>query len=110
VILRIIPFVIASFLLAAHFLRNGSLLFALVSILVPLLLLIRKWWILTALQVFCYAAAAVWVYTAVLIVQERMMYARPWGVAVLILGSVALFTIAAAALLNSRAVKDKYPS
>jgi hypothetical protein len=49
-ILRLIAFFIASLLLAAHFLRDGSLGLVVVSLLVPLFLLIRKWWILIALQ------------------------------------------------------------
>jgi hypothetical protein len=107
-ILRLIPFVIASLLLGAHFLRQGSLALVLVAILAPLFLLIRKRLVLTALQLWSYAAAAIWLHTTVILVHERTMLARPWGVAVIILGSVALFTIGAGALLNSRSVREKY--
>jgi hypothetical protein len=108
--LRLLPFVIASLLLGAHFLRDGSLGLLLVSILAPLLLRIRKRWILIALQMWAYSGAAVWLYTTVSLIQERMMVGTPWGVAVLILGSVALFSVAAGALLDSRAVRERYPS
>jgi hypothetical protein len=61
-------------------------------------------------QSSAYAGAAVWLYTALQIVRERMMFGRPWGLAVIILGAVTLFTIFAGLVLNSRTMKDKYPS
>jgi hypothetical protein len=108
--LRLIPFVIASFLLGAHFLRDGNIGLVFLSILVPLYLLIRKRWILIALQLWSYAAAAVWVNTIIEVVQQRLIAGRSWGTAVIILGSVAIFTAFAGGLLNSRVVKEKFPS
>lgn len=109
-IIRIIPLVIASLLLAAHFLRHGDIGFVVMCLVVPLLLLIKNRRSLIFVQFSAYAGAAVWVYTALQIVRERMMFGRPWGLAVIILGTVALFTVIAGLLLNSRAIKDKYPS
>jgi len=109
-ILRIVPLLFAALLLAAHFLRNGSLVLTAVTVLVPLLLLIRQRWSLIIVQLGAYVAAAVWLYTIIYLAQERMMFGRPWGVAAIILGSVTLFTIFAGLLLNSRAMKNKYPS
>ncbi len=82
----------------------------LVPVLVPLLLLIRKRWSLIVVQLSAYAAAGVWLSTAIDLVQERMISARPWSGAVIILGSVALFSMFAGFLLNSRKVKERYPS
>jgi hypothetical protein len=109
-ILRIIPLLFAALLLAAHFLRNGSPGLTAVAVLAPLLLLIRQRWSLIIVQLAAYVAAAVWLYTIIDLAQERMMFGRPWGVAAIILGSVTLFTIFAGLLLNSRAMKNKYPS
>lgn len=81
-----------------------------VSILVPLLLLIRKRWSLILVQLSAYAAAGVWLSTAIHLVQERMISARPWSGAAIILGSVALFSMFAGLLLNSRKVQERYPS
>ena len=109
-ILRMIPLVIASLLMAAHFLRGGNIGLVLLSILVPLLLLIRKRWSLILVQLSAYAAAMVWVYATIRLVQERMLLATPWSSAVIILSSVALFSVFAGLLLNSRKVKERYPS
>jgi hypothetical protein len=81
-----------------------------VSVLVPLLMLIRKRWSLILVQLSAYAAAVVWLSTATHLVQERMISAKPWSGAVIILGSVALFSVFAGLLLNSRKVKERYPS
>ncbi|AFM26605.1 hypothetical protein [Desulfomonile tiedjei] len=108
-VLRLIPFVIASVLLSAHFLREGNIGLMLVSILVPLFLLIRRRWILIALQLWSYLAAIIWMNTMIDLVQQRMMAGRSWGTAVIILGSVSLFTIFAGALLNSRVLEEKFP-
>ena len=108
---RIIPLLIASLLLAAHFLRDGNIIgLVVVTLLMPLLLLIKKRWSLIVLQVAACVAASVWLYTMIMLVQERMMFGRRWGIAVIILGSVALFTILSGVLLNSRSVRNKYPS
>jgi hypothetical protein len=101
---------IACVLLAAHFFRAGNIGLVAASVLPALLLLIKKRWSFILVQVWAYAGAAVWLHTITNIVQERMMFGRPWKVAAIILGSVTLFTAFAGLLLNSRVVKDKYPS
>ena len=75
-VLRIIPLVIASLLLAAHFLRHGEIGFVVLCVLVPLLLLIKNRRSLILVQFSAYAGAAVWVYTSLQIVRERMMFGR----------------------------------
>ncbi len=106
---RLIPLVLAALLIAAHFLRGGSLELALVCILVPFLLLIRNRWSLILVQVSAYSAAAIWLYTTMNVIRDRMMFARPWTMSAIILGSVTLFTVFAGMLLNSPRVKEKYP-
>jgi hypothetical protein len=109
-IVRLVPVVIAFLLLAAHFLRGGSLGLALACVLVPLLLLIRRRWSPIVVQVLAYVGATVWLYTLIELAQARMMMHRPWGTAVIILGAVTLFTIFAGWLLNSPAVQARYSS
>lgn len=108
-ILRILPLIIAFLLLAAHFLRAGSLVLTLACLLAPLLLLMRRRWTLMLVQFSAYVGAGVWLYTAIHLVQERIMFGRPWSKAAIIIGTVTLFTIVGGLLLNSRAIKDKYP-
>jgi hypothetical protein len=76
----------------------------------PPLLLIRKRWSLILVRSRTNAAALVWVYTTIHLVQEPMISSGPWSGAVIILSSVALFSVLAGLLLNARKVKERYPS
>jgi len=109
-VLRITPLIVASLLLAAHFLRSGNLGLVIASLLVPLLLVIKKRWSLIIVQLFAYLGVVIWVITTISIVRQRMLWGIPWSGVVIILGAVALFTGFAGLLLNSAVVKEKYPS
>ena len=60
------------------------------------------------LQLLAYCAAAIWIAAAVQLVQMREQLGQPWTVAAIILGSVALLTLLAGLLLNSRAIRERY--
>ena len=106
---RIIIFAIAALLLAAHFLRQGNIVMTALCALMPLLFICRKRWSLIALQILAYLAAGLWIVTAIFLVQERLALGKPWTAAVVILGTVAAFTVAAGLLLNSAVIREKYP-
>jgi len=108
-ILRISLGATAALLLAAHFLRAGNLIMVALCLAAPLLFLYRKRWSLIVLQILAYGAGATWMAAAIQLVQIRQQSGQPWIVAAVILGSVALFTVVAGLLLNSRAIKDRYP-
>jgi hypothetical protein len=44
-----------------------------------------------------------------LLVALRQRTGQPWTLAAIILGSVALFSLLAGLLLNSRAIRERYP-
>jgi hypothetical protein len=107
--LRILPIVLASILLAAHFLRSYSLLPMMLSLAAPLLLLIKKRWSLVALQLLTIPAAAIWLLTLNGIIQQRTFEHRSWTASAIILGVVASFTLFAGWLLNSAAKREHTP-
>ena len=106
--LRLIPLIIAFFLLGAHFLRSGHIILTGVSILAPLLLLIKKRWILFLMQWLAYSGAIVWMYTTFILVQQRLMAGSPWVRMLLILSGVTVLTLYAGYLLKSDVVKQRY--
>ena len=108
-VLRISLFVIAAVLLGAHFLRAGNLALVALCVAAPLPFLSRKWWSLVLRQLLAYGAAGTWIAVAVRLVQAREQYGQPWTAAAIILGSVALFTLLAGLLLNSRSIRERYP-
>lgn len=108
--LRISLFVVAALLLGAHFLRSGNPAMVALCLAAPLLFFWRKRWSLIALQLLAYAAAGTWITVAIHLAQLRQQSGQPWTVAAIILGSVALFTLLAGLLLNSRAIREHYPA
>ena len=107
--LRIGLFVIAALLAGAHFFRAGNVLLVALSLACPLLFLWRRPSSLVAMQALAYCACGTWIFTAVRLAQARELAGRPWGIAAAILVAVAIFTLAAGLLLNSRSIRDHYP-
>ena len=107
---RIGLFVIAALLLAAHFLRAGSLPLVVLCVATPLLFLYKRRWSLIVLQVAAYVGVATWLWAAVQLVQMREQSGQSWMLAVLILGTVALLTLLAGLLMNSNCMRERYPA
>jgi hypothetical protein len=107
--LRISLYIVDSLLLGAHFLRGGSLAMVVLCLAAPLLFLWRQRWSLILLQFLAYGAAGVWIAVAVQLVQMRQRAGLPWTLAATILGCVALYTLLSGVLLNSRAIRKRYP-
>jgi hypothetical protein len=108
-ILRVCLYAAAAALLAAHFLRAGNLPLVALCLSAPLLFLWRRNWSLIGLQVLAYCAAGIWIGVAIQLVRLRQQTGQSWTAAAVILVSVALFTLAAGLLLNSGAIRDRYP-
>ena len=105
---RIVLFIIAAALTAAHFLRAENYGLVVLSLATPLLFLYRKPGSLVVLQLAAYGATANWLIAALLLVQMRQQIGRPWTTAAIILGAVAMLTLLAGLLLNSRSMRERY--
>jgi hypothetical protein len=106
--LRIMPIIVAAFLLSAHFLRESNWAAMIVCLLAPTLLLVKKRWSLMLLQGLAYLGAGIWVWTTISLMQQRLAFGEPWLRLVVILGVVILFTVWAGLLLNTKPVKKNY--
>lgn len=100
-----VPIILSSLLLAAHFLRFGNFAGIAISLLLPLLLLIRRTWAIRIVQAGSFIGFLVWLSALGNIILERLTYGQPWGKAAIIMVSVALFTLIAALLLEHPAAK-----
>ena len=108
-VLRVILYVVAALLLGAHFLRDGNVVAVALCAGAPLLFFRRRRWVLILLQLMAYSAAGIWLLTIMHLVGQRQLEGRAWTAAALILGTVALVTVLAGLLLNSRAMRERYP-
>jgi len=99
---------VALALLAAHFYRAGLLLPALLSAALPLLLAVPRPWAARTLQVALVLGAFEWLRTLATLLAERVSLGQPWLRLVLILGSVAALTLAAAWIFRHRTLKARF--
>ena len=106
--LRISLFVIAALLSAAHFFRVSNFVLVGLCLATPLLFLYKKRWSLILLQCLAYSATASWIMVALALIELRRQMGQPWTTAAIILGAVALFTLVAGLLLNSRCLRERY--
>lgn len=87
---------VGGLLMAAHFLRHGSLPLVLLSLGFPWLLFVGRAWAVRTVQVLLVLGAGVWVHALVTIAARRQAQGQPWTRMAFILGGVALLTLVAA--------------
>lgn len=94
--------------MAAHFSRANQTGLAVVCLLLPFLLFIKRRWVAKILQVLLLIGAIEWIQTTLRIVHIRQMQEETWTRLVIILGSVALFTALSALLFEFRSLKQRF--
>jgi hypothetical protein len=100
--------VVLSFLvLAAHFLRGGSLLLVIVLLGAPLLLLARERWAVRVLQVALLLGALEWIRTLVTLTSARLEAGEPFlRMAIILLVVAAVAVLSALGLSRRTATVD----
>jgi hypothetical protein len=105
---RIILLSFSWLLLAAHFSRADLNILMVISLLIPLILIIRKRWALITVQLLTIAGALEWIRTTWILAVSRISDGEEWARMAIILVSVSIITFIAALLLNSKKVKKSY--
>lgn len=107
-LVRLLPVVLATWLLGAHFFRGGWVLLAACCLLAPGLLLVERPWVARGAQAFLTLAGLEWLRTMALLVRERQRLGLPAARLALILGGVAVLTAASALVFRGAAVRKRY--
>ena len=107
-LVRLLPVLISFLLLAAHFSRGDNQPLVALSLLFPLLLLVRKPWVVPIVQVVLVVAGLEWLRRTIELAQQRQAEGDSWTRLAVILGVVAVFTMASALVFRSRALKERY--
>ncbi|HDZ62250.1 MAG TPA: hypothetical protein ENH40_03795 [Nitrospirae bacterium] len=107
-LLQLSPVIISMLLIAAHFLRSNSIILVLVSLLLPLLLLVRHPLSARIVQAALALAAIEWVRTLLMIVSVRESMGIASTRLIIILGSVAGFTLLSVLVFFSKSLKERY--
>ena len=94
-------------MLAAHFLRGGQLLLALLSVVTSIALFIRRLWIIRIVQFALIAGTIEWLRTSVILVLERQSLGLPWLRLASILGLVILLAAFSIFALESEPMRKR---
>lgn len=106
-ILRLILIVLAFVVLAAHFSRAGNDWLAVLALVAPHLLLLRKPWAGWTLRVALLLGGFEWIRTTVRLVGQRRAEGDDWTRLAIILVAVAILTFAAAWAVRIRSAGDR---
>ena len=108
IVLSALPIFLSSLLIAAHFYRSGSGLLAVICVLVPFLLLSKSPWIPRVIGVFLLLAAAEWMRTMYVFIEQYQAAGVSWYRLAIILSAVILFTVLSSLLFRTSAMKNRY--
>ncbi len=98
---RLVPVLLSFGVLAAHFSRAGEAALAGAVLGLPLLLVLRRRWVVRVLELVLALGALEWVRTMLRLVDLRRAHGLPYLRLVAILGVVAAVTLASALLVES---------
>lgn len=107
-VLLLVPAVLSTLVLAAHFLRAGALPVVVLLIVVIPLLGLRRSWVPRLFQIILGLGALEWLRSLLALRSMRLALGQPHARMVAILGGVALFTALAAALFEVPRVREWY--
>jgi hypothetical protein len=105
---RLLPVVVSFLLLAAHFYRAGMPWLTVLCLALPLLLIPKDARLPRLFQVLLALGALEWLRTLYALAGIRLAFGQPWGRLALILGGVAVFTLASGLVFRSRELKRRY--
>jgi hypothetical protein len=106
--LRLLPVILSYGLLAAHFSRAGHFPLVLLSLLIPMLLFVKKKWAARILQVLLLIGGAEWIRTMFGYIEVRKAIGEDWGRLAIILISVALLTACSGLVFTGKSLKRRY--
>lgn len=110
IILRIFPVILSIILMAAHFSRADQTIPAIISLIFPLFLLIKKRIIIRLFQVVLILGGAEWVRSMFSYIEVRKSVGDDYMRLAVILSAVAIFTAASGLFLQNKKILDIYKS
>ena len=105
---RLLPVILSFGLLAAHFSRANLFPLVILSLLIPLLLLIRNQWVPRSMQILLLLGALEWIRAMFGYIDVRKNMGDDWGRLAIILVTVALLTACSGLVFRGRSLKSRY--
>jgi len=107
-VLRLFPVIFSFLILSAHFSRAGSPLLTIIFLLLPILLFIKKAWVVRLIQIFLVIGSIEWIRILFVYVNERQAIEEPYIRLVIILGIVAFLTGLSTLVFRNQALRERY--
>ncbi len=104
----LIPIIFSYLLVAAHFYRRGNLIFAIISLSIPLILFIKKRFSVYIIQLGLIISIAVWIKTFIFLNNIYTQYNAPFTKAGLILSGVIIISVLSILILQFKLFKKVY--
>ena len=107
-LLRLLPVLLSFGLLAAHFSRADLFPLVVISLVIPLLLLVRKAWVARTIQILLLLGAMEWIRSMFGYIEVRKSIGEDWGRLAIILIIVALLTACSGLVFRGKSLKRRY--
>jgi len=107
-LMKILPIVLCSLLMAAHLLRADVFVLLIVSLLIPFLLLWKNKITARVVQLSLFLYGFEWIRTTIYYVNIRTEKGEDWLRLAIILGIVALLNFATILVFRTKSMKDRY--
>ena len=107
-LLRLLPVLLSFGLLAAHFSRADLFPLVVISLVIPLLLLVRKAWVARTIQILLLLGAMEWIRSMFGYIEVRKSVGEDWGRLAIILIIVALLTACSGLVFRGKSLKLRY--
>ena len=108
VFFQLVPVILSSLFIGAHFLRAGNLVLVAISVVLPCCLFIRHPLTARLMQLALLLSTIEWVHVGLILTSSRSDAGLPWGRLAIILGAVALLSFASIFVFYAKALKDRY--
>jgi len=107
-LVRLTPVFLSVLLLGAHLFRAGQSVLVLLTLIVPLVLFVRRPWAVRIVQIELIIGAIEWIRTTFILAMARESLGLPWSRLVVILGSVTLLTLFSVLVFESDSLRNRY--
>lgn len=95
-------------MVSAHFLRGGAIGIMLMFLSAPLLLLLKRNWVVKVVSILLFLSSLIWMSTILDIWMMRQERGEPATRMLIILSSVVLFTAGSALVFKTKKMKERY--
>ena len=107
-LIKLLPVIVSVLLLAAHFLRDGRILFVVILLSLLALFFVRHPWVSRIFQIGLILGGLEWLRTLLNLVVQRQLSGQSWTRVAFILGAVILFTAGSAFIFETASLRQRY--